>query len=476
MRALNIADTVDTYTPWPKPKIVKSALIEAALALPREKRGDDAFLAQRETGKRLLKQYTQDGLGRLIDEAHEITGKGLVNLEEIATVHRLLGFLSDSDSWHDLAYGDLENNRIIIPFTHGTLYDLAELMACTPETKVVDVRTFPVDPRTVPDKPGFDYVKKIPEYNKLLLNGKLVIKHFAREHGVMLPESYLQGNGSITAEVKDILSRAGFHFREALEHAAAYLQENPSRFVASFVIKTKNGTEVRYTPFNSVIGEYIYTEICQSEARQARETGEYNRTITWQPFTQNGQPAEYQYVRFHVPIRDAFGIRERHAVAGESTTHDYVEFQFLDYIQNPNAHVLSWMETLVHCHDPYAMNLRNFRQRRGEKILVCTHFDEHAMVALEATVDARENAVRNWGYRIIAHPTAEHMRYTDRCLYNMFEGNSAVGVEKLRLLANESMKLPGPFSTKFSDQKPREEDVLRPIYLVTDGRCRLFAT
>ncbi len=448
MRAANYSDHRTAYTPWGHTDMVRAALVEGIV--PQLNKGMDP--AQRQTAmkeaqryRRLLKQYTNEALHERIKHSFDILQQPSLSKNQKEYVDGLTTMLRSHGVWKRMDHSHLEKEGVIIKYNASNLQDLVEFMyqgsedKTVSETKVVVVGELPLDP----DK---DYLKHVPNHNRLLLNGKTVIRYFAESNGLTLPDTYIR-NGNITKEVEGLLKDAGFTFNTSFEHAAEYMQEHPDRFISMFVIKMGPKYEVRFFPYELVAGHELSCEIDASNKRQiTMRHGDPER----------GTP--YQRMVFHVPRRDAFNGSQNDP-EGRSKTHDEVELLYL-----PTGEAITgWLKTRVRCNCGSSLNLRDFKLASGGEVGI---FDSHSRTALEYAKEHESQLSPNLGYAELLYPTPGFMRLVDRFRYNLSDGQSSVGTRNITFLVNEALKVKKPFSSKFTTEKPKKTDVLKPKYLV----------
>ena len=289
MRAKNYRNFRMAYAPWSATQMLRAALIER-MSYFTSRTEDKEFIAERAVGLELLKKYTLDELGRDITACFKIMKNEGLEAGQIERVKTLLGRLSNSDSWCRFDYDELRARGVLVRFTGTDIDELAKTMKTTPESRVVEARDFPKDPE-------IDWEKKIPQQYKLLINGRATIKQFARDTGLLLPPEYVRGEVERNQIVDRALRHGGFHFHSALESTVHYAQQRVKRPIAVFVIKTSRGIEVRYCPYDHLVGHELVVETQQ---------GGINRSIHVEHGDEEETPVGYESLNVHIPLRGCY--------------------------------------------------------------------------------------------------------------------------------------------------------------------------
>lgn len=442
MRAVNYSDHRTAYTPWGHTDMVRAALVEGLAVRLSDGMDNDqrnAAVNESQRYRRLLKQYTQGTLHKRIDHSFDMLKQQSLTNPQKEYVDGLTAMLRSHGVWKRMNHPHLEEEGVIVRYNGDNLQDLVNLMYHGSETHVVIVDELPLDA----DK---DYLKHTLNYNRLLLNGRTIIKHFAASTGIILPETYLR-NGTVTKEVELLLKDADFTFNAAFEHAVEYMQGHLDRFISMFVVKMGPKYEVRIFPYELVAGHELAYEI---ESTNKRE-------ITMR----HGNPergTSYQRMVFHVPRRDAFN-GSRNDPAGRSKTHDEVELLYLPTEEEATG----WLRTKVRCNCGSSLDLRDFKLESGGEVGI---FDSHSRAALEYAKEHEDQLSPMFGYSELLYPTEGFIRLVDRFRYNLSDGKGNIGTRNVAFLVNEALKINRPFSTKFTTKKPSRGDVLKPKFLV----------
>ena len=450
MRALNYSNVSEAYAAWNHTAMVRVALVEGLAANITDRLGpSEAEKRQREAYRYLglLKQYTDESLQDRIERAFDIINQRSLSERQQGYVHALMLELEKPQSWKRLDNQHLQREGVVIRYSGDDLSELVNLIYTTTEDKVIVIEGFPLDADA-------DYIKHVSQHTKLLLNGKQVIEHFASMQGVTLSNTYSK-YGRLTNEVKEKLERANFTFNIAFEHAVHVMQEHPEIFIAMFVIKNSDGNEIRIFPYELVAGTELYYEFSSSDNPERKV------------FMRHGDiEGEFKYNGcniFAIPKRTPFDSRGQQ---GRSATHDEVEVHYLPHVERPREMVLEWMETRTSCNCDSALNLRNFEERRGRTVRVVNSFDAHARAVL-LYISGEENiTAKNDEYGLILYPTEGFIRLVDRFRYNLSNGKGSVGIRDISFLVNEALKLGTNFNRKFTTTAPKQDDVLKPKYLV----------
>lgn len=429
-------------------------MVRVALVEGMEPKYDDK---ERQRYRRLLQDYsdiTEEGIGMLF----RLMETGAKTPSGKTTLNKLISMVAyDSGHWRNFDYEHLKKEGVIV--THnGNLKGLVSLIQEIDESNVIFVPA--VGEKAIAPEEEPDYLKHIDWRNKLLLNGKDVVKRFVHEKGIELPQSYLK-DGHVTTEVLNLLEQNGFYFNEALRVGVEVLKDEKykERIIAAMVIKRRDGTELRLHPHDFVEAAefYIYCLI-------------YNKKIVetlGDKLTSFG--TKYHGANF-------FQVPKRMPIKGK--VYNEVE---LHYFPNPTGegpYPLDWMSTRVACNCPHALNMRNFEDRRGKMTRVVETMDTHANMVFLAWMNTKqvntEKAVNNMS----PVPTIEFSNFVDKTRYNLvqeFEIQEEdktktrrtyvgeVGIEKL--IHELAKSLEWTFDRMFNPHEKVGKRLLRPMYL-----------
>ncbi|MFH1324978.1 MAG: hypothetical protein ABIH64_07045 [Nanoarchaeota archaeon] len=448
MRASNYRDHRTAYTPWNHAQMVRAALVEG-IALRPDHEPTEGAVHETQRYRRLLKEYTVPGLHDRIDHAYDILRCPALTDPQKAYVYALLRGLENNDAWVPFRHNGHEKLRhegVEVVCNATDIDGVVNEMYHTDETKVVVV-----DLKAL--LPDVDLWKHARPQNRLLMNGKLVINHFAAANSLALPDTYRR-SGYAGESVTQVLHQSGFTFNASFEHCAYIMQENPNLLISMFVIKNGRDSETRFFPISIIGGHELYLEV----------SGSPTRTFSYEH--RKAEPAfNYRTVDIKVPRRMAFGPNN------DGSKFDIVRFTHIRHLQDPNRFLLEWTKTRTHdnCHS--AHDLIDFEPSRAGDYYIGI-FDEHARAALEYLVGVNGELVQAAGYSLMIYATKGYQRLVDRFRYNLSDGSSSVGQRNISLLATQSLRkiseIRGahPFRSLFQENPLPREKVLKPRFLV----------
>ncbi len=392
MRAKNYNNQVASFTPLEPQHMVRVALVEGLK--PKYDNGE------RQRYRRLLKDYTNVDESR-IDKLFDVIRTEQRSGQQENFLNALVNDVAyDSGNWKSLDYEALKKEGVIIEH-NGRLKSLAGLVQETDESKVIFVPS--VGGRAVSPEDEPDYFKHIDWRSKLVLNGPDVVKRFALDNGIELPDNYLS-NGRMTNEVLDLLEQNGFYFTEALKTAIEVLKqpEYKDRVITALAIKRKDGTELRLHPHDFLEAAEFYSYCLEHKANIIETLGN--------KLTQVGD--KYHGANtFAVPKRIPFRRKG----------FNKVEFHYMPDIQEDGEHPLDWMSTRATCDCPHALNMRNFEERRGKTTRVVETMDTHANMVFLAMLKEKQIGISHAVNNMSPIPTEELSVFIDKTRYNLVQ-------------------------------------------------------
>ena len=385
-----------------------------------------------------------------IDHAYDILNGNDLTSKQKGYVLALLHDLDNNDAWIRFGHAGherLKHEGVEVVYSGSDIYGLVNTMYHTDETKVVVADLGAMLPE------GVDLWKHVSPQNRLLMDGRLVVNHFAKAQGIELPEQYRR-NGYLGNDVRGVLSTEGFTFNKSLEHCVHIMQEHPNMLISMWVIRNGRNSETRLFPISIVGGHELYLEVSGSSKREF----EYGHSKDDPHFN-------YRTVNVKVPRRGAFGPHNG------CNGVDEVEFTHIRHLQDPDRFLLEWTRTRTHdnCHS--AQDLVDFEPDRAEDYCIGI-FDEHARAALEYLASVNEELLQSAGYPLMIYATEGYQRLVDRFRYNLSDGSSSVGQRNISLLATQTLKKESeidgadPFLAIFQDSPLPKEKVLKPRFLV----------
>jgi len=412
---------------------------------------------ERQRYRRLLQDYSGVD-GERIDILFRLIKEGARSPKEKKFLDALINEVAyDSGYWQSLDYDHFKKERVIIAHD-GNLKGLAGLLQQIDESKVIFVPAVGEKEVAPEDEP--DYLKHIGWKNKLFLNGKDVVRKFAQDREIVLPEEY-RTNGQLPVAVQELLEQHGFYFIEALKTGIGVLKEPGyrDRVIAAMAIKRRDGAELRLHPHDFVEAAEFYTYCWVYNKRIIEALGN--------KLTEKGD-------KYHGA--NAFEVPKRAPIDGKR--HNKVELHYFPDPKGEGPFPLDWMNTRVSCNCPHALNMRNFEERRGKMTRVVETMDTHANMVFLAMMRAKgitpEEAVNNMS----PIPTAEFSTIVDRMRYNIvqeFEGEEKgkiktkrtyVGEAGIEKLIHDLAKLPEwTFERMFNPHEKVGKQLLKPMYI-----------
>ncbi len=424
MRSANHKNLRETYTRLNRAQMARLALVTGLFPKFKER-----------------KKYLE-----LVKEFNILKGSNIQNIFEILLCRKptekqknylddILGKLHyNSNTWKQMDYDSLESEGVIIN-TQGSITDLIEGILNIDENKVVSTKINIINPYV-------DYLKHVKPKNRIVMNSKDVIKKFAYIKKLKLPAKYLK-SGYINSEVHNILKEKKFTFPEAFKSAIDLIKEPRyrDREISVFVIKRRNGDEVRIFPYDIIAGTELFYEITKYRPEEIRLR---HGKITDEEFKYHGENI------FEIPKRNP----KKNMKYNEVTTN------YLPDVFRPRDLTLEWINTIMRCNCDWSLNTRNFEIRRGRMTRTVTTHDIHSRVVILYLAKEKKKYINN---PTLVYPTHYLIKLVDKFRNNLIVKNRHASVIEINLLTTELFKKYS-YYTLFRSQMPEEKKVIRPLY------------
>lgn len=424
MRSANYKNIRDTYTHLNRAKMTRLALVTGLFPKFKER-----------------KKYLE-----LVKEFNTSTDINIQNIFEILLCRKptekqknyledILGQLHyNSNKWKQMDYSSLEREGVIIN-TQGSITDLIERILNIEENKIVSTKINIINPCV-------DYLKHVKPKNRIVMNSKDVIKKFAYTKQLQLPEKYLK-TGYLNSGVYDILKDKKFTFPEAFKSTIDLIKEPryKDREISVFVIKRRNGDEVRIFPYDIIAGTELFYEITKY---RPKEIGLRHGKITDEEFKYHGENI------FRIPKRNP----KKNMKYNEVTTN------YLPDVSRPRDLTLEWINTIMRCNCDWSLNTRNFEIRRGRMTRTVTTHDIHSRVVILYLAKEKKRYINN---PTLVYPTHYLINLIDKFRNNLIVKNRHASVIEINLLTTELFKKYSYYKL-FRSKMPEEKKVIRPLY------------
>ncbi len=427
MRSSDYSDLQETYKPLDRTHMASLALVTGMFPQFDEREAYSG-LVRRFSG--LEKTERIDTLSDLLSSAKSASQRRFLD-DLLGQVHYRNGI------WQPLNYERLTDSGVIVPH-EGDIGELVKELIRTRENKIVSTNTELV-------REDIDYLKHVKPQNKLVLNSKDVIRNFAERTGFELPEKYLE-NGRMTEEVYRLLEEHGFTFTEALKSAVDVMKtpKYKDRQISVFVIKRRNGDEVRIFPYDLIAGTELFFEAAHY---RPEEFGLRHGSVHDDDFKYHGKNI------FKIPKRTHLRGRKHNEV----TTH------YLPDVSRPRDMTLEWLSTVMDCNCDWGLNTGNFEIRRGRMTRTATTHDIHSRAVMLYLGEEGVLSEEDQEHPLMIYPTAAFIRHIDKFRNNLLVDGKYAGHMGINLLITEVFKLV-PYEKLFTAQKPQEQSILRHLY------------